>query len=79
MSFLHGCQSHLQAVLIPNLAYKVLVQAINIRVQDLPLVLSVTRALLINKGFNDKKKKEEFHVSREPKSTCGLLKNLPGE
>lgn len=58
MSFLHGCQSHLQAVLIPNLAYKVLVQAINIRVQDLPLVLSVTRALLINKGFNDKKKKK---------------------
>lgn len=59
MSFLHGCQSHLQAVLIPNLAYKVLVQAINIRVQDLPLVLSVTRALLINKGFNDKKKKKK--------------------
>lgn len=59
MSFLHGCQSYLQAVLIPNLAYKVLVQAINIRVQDLPLVLSVTRALLINKGLNDKKKKKK--------------------
>ena len=27
-----------------------------------------------------KKKEEEFHVSREPKSTCGLFKkNLPGE
>ena len=36
-------------------------------------MFSVTRALLINKGFNDKKR-EEFHVSREPKSTCGLLK-----
>ena len=65
MGFLHGCHSHLQAVLISSLAYKVLVQAINIRVQDLLLVLSVTRALLINKGFNDKKKEEEFHVSRE--------------
>lgn len=65
MSFLHGCQSYLQAVLILNLAYKVLVQAINIRVQDLPLVLSVTRALLINKGFNDKKKKKKNFMSLE--------------
>lgn len=65
MSFLHGCHSHLQAVLIPNLAYKVLVQAINIGVQDLPLVLSVTRALLINKGFNDKKKRKKNFMSLE--------------
>lgn len=80
VGFLYGCQCHLQAVLIPLLAYKVLVQAINIRVQDLTLVLSVTRAQLINKGFNDENNfKEEFHVSRQPNSTFGLLKNLTGE
>lgn len=73
MSFLHGCHSHLQAVLISNLAYKVLVQAINIRVQDLPLVLSVTRALLINKGFNDKKKKKKNFMSLESQKVHVVL------